>query len=47
MQLAKYCEYYKYYNNSPQFFMRPAEKILKTYENKKKMLIYRRIVAKE
>lgn len=50
-KLLDLCEYYKYYNKTPQFFMKPVCAILRRYAEKKKMLIYwqisREIKAKE
>lgn len=42
-RVLQLCEYFKYYNNSPQFFMRPACAILRQYAERKKMLLYRKI----
>jgi hypothetical protein len=46
-RLSKLCEYYKFYNNNPQFFMQPACTIIKTYTVRVKMLLYKQIMAKE
>ena len=46
-KLLQLCEYFKYYNNNPQFFMRPAGNILRRYAEKKKMMLYRQIMARQ
>lgn len=46
-RIHTYCEYFRYYNTNPQFFMRPACIILRSFIERKKMLLYKLIMTKE
>ncbi len=46
-RIQRFCGYYKYYNNNPQLFMKPANQVLREYVQRKKMILYRYIMSKE